>query len=69
MNNVVMMGRLTRDVEMRHSKGENAVAVANFAIAVNRSFKREGEPDADFSIVLRLARQVKLLKNGLKKVL
>lgn len=67
MNNVVMMGRLTRDVEMRHSKGENAVAVANFAIAVNRSFKREGEPDADFFNCVAFGKTGETIEKWFKK--
>lgn len=48
MNKVIMMGRLTRDVEVRYSQGANATAIARFTIAVDRRFKREGEPEADF---------------------
>lgn len=42
------MGRLTRDPEVRYSQGATPTAVARFSIAVDRRFKREGEPDADF---------------------
>ena len=42
------MGRLTRDPEVRYSQGERPVAVARYTLAVNRTFKRAGEPDADF---------------------
>ncbi len=42
------MGRLTKDPEVRYSQSAEPVAVARFTIAVNRRFKREGEPDADF---------------------
>lgn len=48
MNKVELTGRLTRDVEIRYTKGENPMAVANFTIAVNRKFKRDGESEADF---------------------
>lgn len=48
MNKVILMGRLTRDPEVRYSQGENATAVARFSLAVDRKFKRQGEPDADF---------------------
>ena len=43
-----MMGRLTRDPEIRYSQGEAQSAVARFRLAVNRAWKREGEADADF---------------------
>ena len=42
------MGRLTRDPDIRYSQGERATAVARYTLAVTRSYKREGEPDADF---------------------
>ena len=47
MNKVILMGRLTKDVEMRQTP--NGIAVARFAIAVNRRFKNaNGEYDVDF---------------------
>ena len=48
MNKVILMGRLTRDPEVRYSAGNNSMAVARYTLAVNRTFKRAGEPDADF---------------------
>lgn len=48
MNKIILMGRLTRDPEVRYSQGANATAVGRYTIAVDRRFKREGEPDADF---------------------
>ncbi len=47
MNKVILMGRLTRDPEVRYSQGENATAVARFTLAVDRRFRRE-EATADF---------------------
>ena len=46
MNKAILMGRLTKDVEMRQTP--NGVTVARFTLAVNRRFKSEGQPDADF---------------------
>lgn len=48
MNKVILMGRLTRDPEVRYSQGAEPLAVARYSLAVNRRFKRQGEPDADF---------------------
>ena len=48
MNKVILMGRLTRDPEVRYSQGENATAVARFTLAVDRRFKQEGGAIADF---------------------
>ena len=47
MNKVCLMGRLVRDPEVRYTQGNNT-AVCNFSLAVNRRFKSEGQPDADF---------------------
>ena len=48
MNKVILMGRLTRDPDIRYSQGENQTAVARFTIAVDRRFKRDGDQSADF---------------------
>lgn len=48
MNKVILMGRLTKDPEVRYSQGENAMAIARYTLAVDRKFKRDGEPNADF---------------------
>ena len=48
MNKVILMGRLTRDPEIRYSQGDNAMAIARYTLAVNRRFKRDGEQAADF---------------------
>ena len=48
MNKVILMGRLTRDPEVRYSQGSDPVAVAKYTLAVNRRFKRQGEQDTDF---------------------
>ena len=57
MNKVVLMGRLTRDPEVRYSQGEKATAVARFSLAVQRRFKRDGEADADFINCVAFGRQ------------
>ena len=48
MNKVMLIGRLTREPEVRYSQGENASAVARYTLAVDRRFKREGDATADF---------------------
>lgn len=48
MNKVILMGRLTRDPEVRYSAGENALAIARYTLAVDRRTRREGEATADF---------------------
>lgn len=48
MNKVVLMGRLTKNPEIRYAEGENPVAVGRYTLAVNRRWKKEGETEADF---------------------
>ena len=66
INNVVLVGRLTRDAELRYTQSN--IAVATFTLAVNRPFKNEaGEREADLSIALSGDSQLKILLIGLKK--
>lgn len=48
MNKVVLMGRLTRNPEVRYSQGENSLAVAQYTLAVSRKYKNNGTEEADF---------------------
>ena len=49
MNKVILMGRLTRDAEVRYSQGDNSLAIARFSLAVDRRRKKDGEEQtADF---------------------
>lgn len=48
MNKVILLGRLTKDPEMRYTQSAEPMAIARYTVAVNRRFKRDGEQDADF---------------------
>lgn len=49
MNKVILMGRLTRDPEVRYSQGDNSMAIARYTLAVDRRFSRSGDDStADF---------------------
>lgn len=48
MNKVELLGRLTKNPEIRYGEGENQVAVGRYTLAVNRRWKKEGEAEADF---------------------
>ena len=48
MNKVILMGRVVRDPDNRYSHGENTTCVARYTLAVDRKFKQEGQPNADF---------------------
>ena len=67
MNKVILMGRLTKDPEVRFSQGANALAIGNFSIAVDRRFKREGEPDADFFNCTAFGKTGEFVEKYLKK--
>ena len=48
MNKVILMGRLTKNPEIKYAGKDNDMAVARYTLAVNRSYKRDGEQEADF---------------------
>lgn len=66
INNIVLVGRLTRDVELRYTP--NNVAVASFTLASNRNFKNQsGEYDADFINCIMWQDQAERLANWTRK--
>ena len=67
MNKVILMGRLTRDPEVRYSQGASQTVVARFSIAVDRRFKREGEPDADFFNCTAFGKQAEFIERYMRK--
>lgn len=48
MNKIILIGRLTRDPEIRYSTNDNNTAIARYTLAVNRPFRKNGEQQADF---------------------
>ena len=72
MNKVILMGRLTRDPEVRYSQGENSTAIARYTLAVDRRFRRnnDGEQTADFIGCVAFGRSAefaeKYFRQGLK---
>ena len=67
MNKLILMGRLTRDPEIRYSQGAQALAIARFSIAVDRKFKREGEPEADFFNCVAFGKPAEFVERYLHK--
>lgn len=67
MNKVALMGRLTRDPEIRFSNSQNPVEIANFSLAVNRRYKRDGEPDADFFDCVAFGKTAEVLEKYVAK--
>ena len=69
MNKVILMGRLTRDPEIRYSQSENSTAVARFTLAVDRRFKRDGanEQSADFISCVTFGKSAEFAQKYLHK--
>lgn len=73
MNKVILMGRLTRDPEVRYTQSaDGQMAIARYTLAVNRRFKRDGEQEADFISCVAFGKSAefaeKYLKQGTKMV-
>lgn len=67
MNKIILCGRLTKDPEVRYSQGATQTAVARVSLAVNRKWKREGEPEADFFNCTAFKGQAEFIEKYLKK--
>lgn len=65
VNNVVLVGRLTKDVELKYT--QSGMAVAKFILAVNRQFKKDGQPDADFIACTAFSKTAENLANFMRK--
>lgn len=60
MNNCNHLGRFTRDLELKHVGAENT-AILNFTLAVDRKFKKEGQPTADFLNYVAIGKPAEIL--------
>ena len=68
MNKVILMGRLTRDPDIRYSQGENPQAVARYTLAVDRRFRRQDQDQtADFISCVAFGRQAEFAEKYLKQ--
>lgn len=65
MNKVILMGRLTSDPEVRYS--QTNICIARYTLAVNRRFKKDGEPDADFINCVAFGKSGEFVEKYLKK--
>lgn len=70
MNKVILMGRLTKDPEIRYSTGENSLGIARYTLAVQRRFKKEGDQTTDFIGCVAFGKQAefaeKYFRQGIK---
>ena len=67
MNKVVLLGRLAQDPEIRYTQSNEPLCIARYSVAVNRKFKREGEPDADFIPCVAFGRAGEFAEKYFKK--
>ena len=67
MNKVLLMGRLTREPEIRYSQGEKSTAIGRFSLAVERRYKQEGQPTADFINCVAFGKKAEFLEKYCKK--
>lgn len=67
MNKVILMGRLTKYPEVRYSQSADPMAIARYTLAVNRPFKREGEPDADFINIVAFGKRGEFAEKYFRK--
>lgn len=65
MNKVILIGRITKPVDVRQSQSGNKVA--RYTLAVDRRFKREGDPDADFISCVAFSKSADFAENWLHK--
>lgn len=66
MNKIVLMGRLTRDPELRYG-GTDQTAVAHYSIAVERRVRKDGDPEADFFNCVSFGKQAEFIERYLRK--
>ena len=67
MNKIILMGRLTRDPEIRYSQGSNPIAVARYTLAVDKKRKRDDGITADFFRIVAFDRLAEFAEKYLHK--
>ena len=67
MNKVILIGRLTRDPEIRYSQSGEPLAIARYTVAVNRRTRRENEQEADFIPCVSFGKQAEFMEKYFKK--
>ena len=65
MNKVILMGRLTRNPEVKFSQSENSLAVARYTLAVSRKYKNNGTEEADFISCVSFGKTAEFIENYL----
>ena len=67
MNKVILMGRLTKNPEIKYAGKDNDMTVARYTLAVNRRYKRDGEQEADFISCVTFGKSAEFAQKYLRK--
>lgn len=68
MNKVILMGRLTKDPDVRWTQGQNQTCVARYTLAVDRRVKsQDGQQNADFISMVSFGSQAEFIEKYIKK--
>ncbi len=67
MNKTVLIGRSTKDADVRYSQGDKPMAIARISLAVDRKFKQEGQPTADFINCIAFGKTAEVIEKYVTK--
>lgn len=67
MNKAILMGRLTREPEVRYAQNDNSTCIARFNLAVDRRIKQDTEPNADFISCVAFGKTAEFIEKYLTK--
>ena len=67
MNKAILMGRLTREPEVRYTSGENSLAIARYTLAVDRKIRKDGDATADFIPCVVFGRSAEFVEKYFRK--
>lgn len=67
MNKTILIGRSTKDADVRYSQGDKPMAIARISLAVDRKFKQEGQPTADFINCIAFGKTAEVIEKYVAK--
>ena len=67
MNKVILLGRLTRDPEVRYTSVENSLAITRYTLAVDRKIRKDGDATADFINCVVFGRSAEFVEKYFRK--
>lgn len=67
MNKTILIGRSTKDADVRYSQGDKPMVIARISLAVDRKFKQEGQPTADFINCIAFGKTAEVIEKYVAK--